>query len=80
MFFVPGAAGATQGVILPHIWDPYTGALHAVAAPWEAGDGTDFMGGCLLLDGRIFFAPSWASLTSAGVHLRSGAGPAGAGR
>ena len=64
VFLVPGAAGATQGVVLPHTWDPYTGALHAVPAPWEAGDGTDFMGGCLLLDGRIFFPPSWASLTS----------------
>ncbi len=33
VFFVPGAAGATQGVILPHIWDPHTGAMHTVAAP-----------------------------------------------
>jgi hypothetical protein len=64
VFFVPSAAGAAQGLIRPYLWDPYSGALHELAAPWEAGDGTDFMGGCLLLDGRIFFSPSFASLTA----------------
>ena len=62
VFFVPGQAGGGTAVILPHIWDPYTGGMHVVAAPWRQGDGDDFVGGCLLLDGRVFFMPSWASI------------------
>ena len=38
--------------------------MHTVAAPWVQGDGTEFAGACLLLDGRVFFMPSWASLTA----------------
>ena len=55
VFFVPGQAGAATAVILPHIWDPHTGAHAQVAVPWQAGDGDEFLGGCLLLDGRVFF-------------------------
>jgi hypothetical protein len=62
VFFVPGQAGAGTAVIRPHIWDPHTGGMHQVAVPWQAGGGDEFLSGCLLLDGRVFLMPSWASL------------------
>ena len=63
VFFVPGQACIATAVIRPHIWDPHTGGMHQVAVPWVAGAGDEFLGGCLLLDGRVFLMPSWASLT-----------------
>ena len=63
VFFVPGQAGAGIPVILPTIWDPYSGALHEVAVPWAAGRRSwTSSGACLLLDGRVFFMPSWADM------------------
>jgi hypothetical protein len=41
--------------IHPQIWDPQTGAVHVV--DWTAPVGTNFMGGVLLHDGRVFFQP-----------------------
>ncbi len=64
VFFVPGQAGGGEAVIVPTIWDPYTGAMHTVAALWQQGDGTEFAGACLLRDGRVFFAPAGLSLTA----------------
>jgi hypothetical protein len=61
VFFVPGQTGAGTAVIAPTIWDPYSGALHEVAVSWEAGSAMEFIGACLLQDGRVFFSPSWAS-------------------
>ena len=62
VFFVPGQVGAGTAVIQPHIWDPHTGGMHVVEGPWLQGGGDEFLSGCLLLDGRVFFAPSWANL------------------
>ena len=57
VFFVPGQTGGGTAVIKPHIWDPHTGGMHQVEVPWEAGGGDEFLGGCLLLDGRVFLMP-----------------------
>ena len=61
VFFVPGQVGAAA-MIPPHIWDPITGSMHLVAAPWTPGGGDEFLSGCLLLDGRVFLMPSWANV------------------
>ena len=58
VFFVPGMPGSDDpAVVRPHIWDPHSGAVHEVAGPWQAGGGDEFMGGCLLQDGRVFLMP-----------------------
>ncbi len=69
VFFVPGQTGGGSEVIKPHIWDPYTGGIHLVDVPWEAGAGDEFLGGCLLQDGRVFFMPHpWSTTGQAYLY------------